>query len=251
MAAQATRRTRLDTIRRRVYRLASRCQVCEKPILPGQTWKFTETGGKVHYYCARQNPAGPTFSQAMQLARQAGARIGDTSGFEPWLVKAKLETRSHAVKQRLEEEFWKGVEQGEAPKPKLESVYKGVRIFRSGEGFSTSLEPETIHDTRQDAKRFIDAQRNPKHGQRPGAFLEQIGNEHIRFPGFPQIVVTRVWLYRFLRDHGWDMSQQGIGSGNYMAWRALEVQEPLTAPELRDQWLSEPDVLSSLERRTA
>ena len=112
---------------------------------------------------AEENPAGPTFSEAMAHARQAGARIGDTSGFEPWLVKTKLETRSHAIKQRLEEEFWKGVEQGEAPKPKLETVYKGIRIFRSGEGYSTSLEPETIHDTAKDAKRFIDAQRkNPK-----------------------------------------------------------------------------------------
>ena len=69
MAAQATRRTRLDTIRRRVYRLASRCQVCEKPILPGQTWKFTETGGKVHYYCAQQNPKRDTPADVVMRER--------------------------------------------------------------------------------------------------------------------------------------------------------------------------------------
>jgi hypothetical protein len=236
---------RAEQERAKLDRLTAKCQVCQQPITPGQTWKYTETGGKVHYHCAEknpqkqtkaglvlgehihmpgvpqlivtrafawqwwvghgwpgpkhgigsldhrvylpapvddpltdvetrdqtmesvarslaeQNPAGPTFSEAMTMARQAGARIGDTSGFDPWLVKAKLQTRSPLVRSRLQEQFDSGVEQGEVPQAKPTSTYKGVTIFHSGEGFSTSLDPGSIHDTLKDAKRFIDAQNNP------------------------------------------------------------------------------------------
>jgi len=40
----------------RAYALSHRCEVCRKSIVPGQTWKFTPTGGKVHYCCGDQNP---------------------------------------------------------------------------------------------------------------------------------------------------------------------------------------------------
>jgi hypothetical protein len=222
--------------------------VCDKPILPGQTWKFSEQGGKVHYYCAEQNPrhsrltevvlkeqirmpgvpqlivprafalqwwlqhgwsgpkhgigsldyavyhpaavaepltnpnlrdeilesvarsmaeqnpAGPTFSEAMVAARQAGARIGDTSGFEPWLVKAKLDKRSPQIRSRLEREFWRGVEEGDNRTAQAPSFgYKGTRIFRVGDGYQVSIDPDSRFDSLKDAKRFVDAQRrNPQ-----------------------------------------------------------------------------------------
>ena len=40
----------------RVYALTHQCEVCQKSILPGHTWKFTSSGEKVHYYCGKQNP---------------------------------------------------------------------------------------------------------------------------------------------------------------------------------------------------
>jgi hypothetical protein len=112
-----------------------------------------------------ENPVGPTFSEAMTMARQAGARIGDTSGFEPWLVKAKLDTRSHQIRQALEEKFWEGVEHGGPAQPKLmKAAYHGIKIWKDAQGvWRTSLEPESEFDSYRDAKGFIDTQRkNPK-----------------------------------------------------------------------------------------
>lgn len=327
MAQAATKRIVRAPRLKKFYALASRCQTCEKPILPGQTWQFTPEGGKVHYYCAQnpastdynwfseettrhldsltdaqlkrrlgivqpqinrargpgtesvahaavflnlqdqeqaiiqarlrkfdrksgrqnpagpilhnpavdggfydptgrnegyirfrryhgklisdrvadranlsrigwhgstlltdadidrvhdliaksgwhygvevlepeENPAGPTFSQAMVAARQAGARIGDTSGFEPWLVKAQLDTRGPQVRSRLEREFWRGVEEGEGRTETSSFEYKGATIYRLADGYQVSIDPDSRFDSLKDAKQFVDAQRrNPK-----------------------------------------------------------------------------------------
>jgi hypothetical protein len=152
------------------YKLDSLCQACKRRIVPGQTWKFTSKGGRIHYHCAMsQNPAGPTFVQALSLARAAGAKIGDTSGFEPWLVRTKLASRSPLVKSKLKVEFWKGVETGEAPTVKAPTAKKAApvaiadyQIFKDGEGnLRTQFAPEKTFGTLKDVMAFVDAQKNP------------------------------------------------------------------------------------------
>ena len=51
-----TTRAKAAKAREAAYKLTHQCRGCGKPIVPGQTWKFTPEGGKVHYYCAKQNP---------------------------------------------------------------------------------------------------------------------------------------------------------------------------------------------------
>jgi hypothetical protein len=280
MAQQATKRAASRGPKvQKVYGLTSMCQVCKQPIRPGHTWKFTEQGGKVHYYCAKQNPAaqvdlswlqvgdtfapsfggdrlkatatlhrnsdgrelsvavddvlafnseavalssatpyrrevgiwatpivparsrrgylrdsryslvfegvpgynygekwrlrhmsvenpaGPTFHEAMVAARQAGAKIGDTSGFEPWLMKAKLDARGPQIIEELRTEFWKGVETGEAPKESAspEQIYHGAKIRKTAAGWITDIDPASVFDDLRQVKQFIDAQqRNPQ-----------------------------------------------------------------------------------------
>lgn len=113
---------------------------------------------------ARSNPAGLTYTQAMLAARKAGARIGDTSGFEPWLLKTKLDKRSPQIKSKLEREFWRGVEEGEGKTESASFSYKGASIHKIGDGYQVSTDPDSRFDSLKDAKRFIDAdlKRNPR-----------------------------------------------------------------------------------------
>ncbi len=107
-----------------------------------------------------ENPAGPTFSQAMTQARTAGASIGDTSGFEPWLVKAHLSRRGPQVLRHLRMEFEKGVEHG-GPTSKASPSAKG--IYKTQEGWRVALDPDSLFDSYQDAKRFVESQqKNPR-----------------------------------------------------------------------------------------
>ncbi len=132
----------------------------EQAIIDARLRKFDRKRG-------HGNPAGPTFSQALVMARQAGAKIGDTSGFTSWLVRAKLDNRSPQVQRLLQQEFWRGVEEGAGEPVGSTSgslAYKGATIHRVHGGWTTSLDPDTIHDTPKDAKRFVDAQRNPESG---------------------------------------------------------------------------------------
>ncbi len=238
MTQTVTKRVRGEGARKRVYGLASKCQVCGKLILPGQTWKFTPEGGKVHYYCGQmgnprfgrgrgstsgaafytghvsapatrvcaracgrkidlrkrssfgigeggdlicskcwqketqalyerrhrfehENPAGPTFSQAMTMARQAGARIGDTSGFEPWLKRAGLAGRSPHVVSKLRGEFEQGVEYGS---PRTRMATSGPRVWQDSEGWRSAIDPESVFETKEEAERFVEGwhrRRNP------------------------------------------------------------------------------------------
>lgn len=138
------------------------CQECGRPVTPKQTFKFTKEGGKIHYYCdPRNNPAGPTFHQAILMARAAGAKIGDTSGFEPWLVKTKLNTRGPLIRRELESAFWLGVERGAGPTHKAPVGH--AQVWQTEDGWKTSLDPESTFDTRKDAERFVASQhRNPQ-----------------------------------------------------------------------------------------
>ena len=61
-------------------------------------------------------------------------------------------------------------------------------------------------------------------------------DEHISLPGCPQIIVTRIWAYNWLRDTlGYDPKERGFGSIDYMAFGRREVAEPLT--DLSQPWV--------------
>ncbi len=54
-------------------------------------------------------------------------------------------------------------------------------------------------------------------------------DEHIQLPGCPQVIVTRGWAYRWLRDNlGYDPKARGFASLDYLAFGRREVAEPLT-----------------------
>lgn len=63
--------------------------------------------------------------------------------------------------------------------------------------------------------------------------------EHVRVPGFPQIVVTREFLYGFLRGCGWNPCERGFGSIDYMAFGRAAVAEELTSDAARDHLLAQ------------
>jgi hypothetical protein len=151
------------------------------PGLPNRilrTWNVPQETAKRIVTIAKAesvNPAGPTIHQAMLMARAAGARIGDTSGFEPWLKKAKLEGRSPMLRKKLEAEFWEGVEQGEFPASSSEErEYHGARIWKTAEGWKTSVDPDSAFDNIRQVQRFVDAQRNPSVGAIRAQYLKLI-----------------------------------------------------------------------------
>jgi hypothetical protein len=60
-------------------------------------------------------------------------------------------------------------------------------------------------------------------------FFQELMDEHIYLPGCPQIVVTRGWAYSWLRDKlGWNPSERGFGSLDYVIFRPDATNEPLT-----------------------
>lgn len=63
--------------------------------------------------------------------------------------------------------------------------------------------------------------------------------EHVRVPGFPQIVVTREFLYSFLRGCGWNPRKRGFGSIDYMTFGRAAVAEELTNDATRDHLLAQ------------
>lgn len=74
------------------------------------------------------------------------------------------------------------------------------------------------------------------------ATIQAVFDEHVALPGCPQIIVTRGWLYPWLRDHfGYDEKARGFASLDYIVFGRKEVREPLTD-------LSEPWVESLLAR---
>ena len=184
----------------------SHCETCDKAILPGHTWKWTPKGGKVHYHCeVKRNPAGPTYGQAMNMALAAGAKIGDTSGFEPWLIRAKLGSRGPLVKSKLKAEFWKGVETGEVPAVKSATEKKATaekkaapvaiadyQIFKDSEGnLRTQFAPEKTFATLKDVMAFVDAQKNPspRFPEVTDHALRSRANTEDRRPADPRICV--------------------------------------------------------------
>lgn len=57
--------------------------------------------------------------------------------------------------------------------------------------------------------------------------VDEIGGEHIRLPGCPDIIVTRVWAYQWLIRMGY-RPIGGFGSADYMAFAGPAESTPLT-----------------------
>jgi hypothetical protein len=53
-------------------------------------------------------------------------------------------------------------------------------------------------------------------------------------PGFPEIIVTRGFLYKFLADLGWDESERGFRSLDYTVFAPSAFNVPLTSDAERD-----------------
>lgn len=109
-----------------------------------------------------ENPAGPTFHQAVVMARAAGAKIGDTDGFGPWLAKVGLDTRGPQVRRELETAFWVGVEHGPLPTHRTKPAVGRPQIWQTEEGWKTAVDPESTFDARELAEQFVASQRNPR-----------------------------------------------------------------------------------------
>lgn len=69
--------------------------------------------------------------------------------------------------------------------------------------------------------------------------LDAIMQEAIPMPGFPQLIVSRGWLYQWLVSCGWKMSERGYGSLDYIVFSTLKVANALTNIDERDYWLSQ------------
>lgn len=63
--------------------------------------------------------------------------------------------------------------------------------------------------------------------------------EHVEMPGFPQLIVTRDFLYHWLAARGWNKSERGYGSLDYAAFGRDAIEAPLTDESERDYWLKQ------------
>lgn len=70
-------------------------------------------------------------------------------------------------------------------------------------------------------------------------FMDELMDEHIRMVGVPGIIVTRDWMYQWLKERGWNPSERGFASLDYVTFRQKPLDEPLTDPEHRDFLLNQ------------
>ena len=63
--------------------------------------------------------------------------------------------------------------------------------------------------------------------------------EHVEMVGFPQIIVTRDFMYQWLRACGWNPSERGFASLDYTVFARKVVDLPLTLDAERDRWLGQ------------
>ena len=75
--------------------------------------------------------------------------------------------------------------------------------------------------------------------------------EHVEMPGFPQIIVTRDFVYQFLRGCGWNPSERGFGSVDFLTFRRAAVAEALTDEKVRDRLLAKVRKSYLREERSA
>jgi hypothetical protein len=69
------------------------------------------------------------------------------------------------------------------------------------------------------------------------SLLTRIMAEHVEMPGFPQLIVTRGFIYQWLKSLGWDESERGFSSLDYTVFGRASVQAELTDEETRDHYL--------------
>ena len=145
MAARATTRGRTaargkEAERRLVYQLSHKCQGCGRLIVPGQTWKWTPEGGKVHYYCARNpygEPTGRRYAPARYtLVRHTKELIGYGEKGQPIY---KLEPESTDNKTRAISMAKQIVADGGVAEVWDET--QRVRLYPAGEGNPVSFDP--------------------------------------------------------------------------------------------------------------
>lgn len=139
----------------RVYALTHQCEVCQKSILPGHTWKFTSSGGKVHYYCGKQNPRQNPISLDPRHFLRYGTVMKPARG-------AKQKPGSaHGALERTRRKLGEAIAGSATVRMQK---YKGERIWQEEDGWRVSLDPDSLFDSLKDAKRFVDTQilsRNP------------------------------------------------------------------------------------------
>lgn len=87
--------------------------------------------------------------------------------------------------------------------------------------------------------------------KRKQSLLDKLMAESVEMPGFPQIIVTRGWLYQFMRSYGWPESERGFGSLDYTVFSRNAVAHETTEPELRDKWLAECGIIEDCFDRRA
>lgn len=67
----------------------------------------------------------------------------------------------------------------------------------------------------------------------------QLIGEAVEMLGFPQIIVTRDFVYQFLRGCGWCPCERGFGSIDYMAFGRKAVAGPPTDDATRDRLMTQ------------
>ena len=69
--------------------------------------------------------------------------------------------------------------------------------------------------------------------------MTQLMGEHVEMPGFPQLIVTRHFVYYWLKAHGWKPEERGFGSLDYTVFGRAASALPCTENVERDYWLGQ------------
>jgi hypothetical protein len=69
--------------------------------------------------------------------------------------------------------------------------------------------------------------------------LTEIMNEHVEFPGFPQIITTRGFVYQWLKACGWKANTGKFDSLDYTVFARKVVDLPLYDEASRDNLLAQ------------
>ncbi len=83
---------------------------------------------------------------------------------------------------------------------------------------------------------------------RKPSFFQQIMDEHVHMPGFPQLIVRRGYVHSYYKRLGWDESERGYGSLDYTVFASPKTSEPLTEADFVEDCLTHPDVVEALSR---
>lgn len=70
------------------------------------------------------------------------------------------------------------------------------------------------------------------------SLLSKIMAEHVEMPGFPQLIVTRGFIYQWLKSLGWNESERGFSSLDYAVFARKAVDHELTEDATRDHYLT-------------